>query len=73
MIQKIKELAENIFDDVVAIRRHIHKNPELSFKEHETSAYIKSILKSWKIPFTENIADTAIVVLLEGNNACLWA
>ena len=52
MIQKIKELAENIFDDVVAIRRHIHKNPELSFKEHKTSAYIKSILKSWKIPFT---------------------
>ena len=68
MIQKIKELAENIFDDVVAIRRHIHKNPELSFKEHETSAYIKSILKRWKIPFTENIADTGIVVLLEGNN-----
>ena len=55
MIQKIKELVENIFDDVVAIRRHIHKNPELSFKEHKTSAYIKSILKSWKIPFTEQI------------------
>ena len=35
MIQKIKELAENIFDDVVAIRRQIHKNPELSFKEHK--------------------------------------
>jgi amidohydrolase len=68
MINKIKELAETIFDDVVAIRRHIHKNPELSFKEHETSSYIKSILTTWGIPFTENIADTGIVVLLQGNN-----
>jgi len=69
MINKIKELAENIFDDIVTIRRHIHKNPELSFKEHETSAYIKSVLKSWGIPFVEDIADTGIVVLIEGNNA----
>ena len=68
MINKIKELAENIFDVVVEIRRNIHKNPELSFKEHKTSAYIKSVLKSWRIPFTEDIADTGIVVLLEGNN-----
>ena len=68
MISKIKELAENIFKDIVEIRRHIHKNPELSFKEYETSAYIKSVLKSWRIPFTEDIADTGIVVLLEGNN-----
>ncbi len=69
MINKIKELAESIFDEVVSIRRHLHKNPELSFKEHETSAYIKSILKSWDIPFTEDIADTGIVVLLKGNNS----
>jgi len=68
MINKIKELADNFFEDVVSIRRHIHKNPELSFKEHETSAYIKSVLTSWEIAFTEDIADTGIVVLLKGNN-----
>lgn len=68
MIDNIKQIAENIFEDVLGIRRHIHKNPELSFKEYETSAYIKSILKLWRIPFTEGIADTGIIVLLEGNN-----
>lgn len=68
MINKIKQLAESAFDEVVEIRRYIHKNPELSFKEHKTSAYIKSILNAWDIPFTEDIADTGIVVLLEGNN-----
>ncbi|MEC7646555.1 MAG: M20 family metallopeptidase [Bacteroidota bacterium] len=69
MLNKIKELAESCFDDIVSIRRHLHKYPELSFDEYKTSAYIKSILTSWKIPFTENIADTGIVVLLEGYNA----
>ena len=68
MINKIKELAETIFDETVSIRRHLHKNPELSFKEYETSAYIKSVLTSWAIPFTKDIADTGIVVLLKGNN-----
>ena len=69
MINKIKEITEEIFDDVVEIRRHIHRNPELSFVEHETSAYIKSILRGWKIPFTDNIAGTGIIVLLEGCNS----
>ena len=69
MIAKIKEQAESIFDEVVSIRRHLHKTPELSFKEHKTSAYIKSVLSAWNIPFIEDIADTGIVVLLKGNNS----
>ena len=68
MINQIKQLAESTFDEIVEIRRYIHKNPELSFNEHKTSAYIKSILTGWGISFTEDIADTGIVVLLEGNN-----
>jgi len=68
MIAKIKQLAESIFDEVVSIRRHLHKNPEISFNEYKTSAYIKSVLSAWNIPFIEDIADTGIVVLLKGNN-----
>ena len=68
MIVKIKQIAENIYDEIVAIRRHLHKNPELSFKEYKTSAYIKFVLNSWNIPYTEDIANTGIVVLLSGNN-----
>ena len=68
MINQIKQLAESTFDEIVEIRRYIHKNPELSFNEHKTSAYIKSILTGWGISFTEDIADTGIVVLLEGSN-----
>ena len=68
MIAKIKQLAESIFDEILSIRRHLHKIPELSFKEHKTSAYIKSVLITWDIHFTEDIADTGIIVLLKGNN-----
>ena len=71
MINKIKELADRIFDNIVSIRRDLHKNPELSFQEYKTSAYIKSVLTSWDIPFNEGIADTGIVVLLEGVNPSL--
>jgi amidohydrolase len=68
MIEQIKEMATGAFDEIVEIRRHLHQHPELSFHEYKTSAYIKSILTTWGIPFTENIADTGIVVLLRGNN-----
>lgn len=68
MINKIKKLADSISDEVIEIRRYIHKNPELSFKEYKTSVYIKSILQKWNIPYFDGFAKTGIVVLLEGNN-----
>lgn len=68
MIEKIKKLAEQSFEEILEIRRHIHQYPELSFQEHKTSKYIKSILEEWEIPYKDNIAKTGIVVLLEGRN-----
>tara|TARA_B100001758_G_scaffold247957_1_gene269133 strand:+ start:6154 stop:7323 length:1170 start_codon:yes stop_codon:yes gene_type:complete len=69
MINSIKRLVEENFNEIVKIRRHLHKNPELSFHEYKTSAYIKSILNKWDIPFIDDIADTGIVVVLKGKNA----
>ncbi len=42
--EKIKQLAEQHFQDIVEIRRHIHQHPELSFEEVETSLYIQEQL-----------------------------
>ncbi|MFC3561894.1 M20 metallopeptidase family protein [Pedobacter jamesrossensis] len=63
---KIKDLAENIFNDVVGYRRHIHANPELSYKEFETSLFIKDKLTKWGIEFT-SCANTGVVGLIKGN------
>ncbi|MEE2700217.1 MAG: M20 family metallopeptidase [Bacteroidota bacterium] len=65
---KIKSLSEAILPEIIEIRRHLHMYPELSFQEYETSKYIKLILNKWDISFQENIADTGIVVLINGKN-----
>lgn len=63
---KVRQLAENIHADVVKNRRHIHANPELSFQEYQTSAFVKSRLDELGIPY-QNMADTGIVALIRGN------
>ena len=68
MIDRVKELAANYSDEVVAIRRHLHQHPELSFVEFETSKYIQSKLDEWGITYEAGMVKTGIVVLIEGNN-----
>jgi len=65
--EKIASLVRNIFPDLVEIRRHLHANPELSFKEYNTSAYICSVLDKWGVPYKSGIAGTGIVANIEGN------
>jgi hippurate hydrolase len=68
MINTIKDLSENYFDEILDIRRHLHMYPELSFQEFETSKYIKEILNLWGISFTDGYVETGILVVLEGKN-----
>lgn len=63
--EKIKSLANQIFPEVIANRRHLHANPELSFEEFETSAFIQTKLDELGIPW-ENMANTGVVGLLKG-------
>lgn len=65
MKDKVQELASKIYNDVVGYRHHIHANPELSFKEFETSLFIKDKLKKWGIEYTE-MANTGVVALIKG-------
>ncbi|MEE1946087.1 M20 family metallopeptidase [Pedobacter sp. KR3-3] len=65
MKDKIQELAAQIYNDVVGYRHHIHANPELSFKEFETSMFIKDKLKKWGIDYTD-MANTGVVALIKG-------
>ncbi len=68
MKQKIQELSEKIYHDVVGYRQHIHANPELSFKEFQTSLFIKDKLDKWGIEYTD-MANTGIVGLIKGKIA----
>lgn len=65
---KISQLAEKYYDQVVDIRRYLHQNPELSFQEHQTSKYIASLLNAWNLRYKTGIANTGIECILEGKN-----
>jgi amidohydrolase len=50
----------------IAWRRHLHANPELSFEEHETSAFIEQTLRSFGDLEIERPAGTAVMARLRG-------
>lgn len=53
-------------EELIGIRHHLHAHPELSFQEHATSAYIAARLEEWGIPHKVGVADTGIVVDIQG-------
>jgi amidohydrolase len=64
---KIQSLASQYNDEFIAVRRHLHAHPELSYKEFETSQFVQSKLTEWNIPY-EVKATTGVVGLIEGTN-----
>ncbi|MGZ4034351.1 MAG: M20 metallopeptidase family protein, partial [Bacteroidia bacterium] len=66
---KLQALSKQYLSEIIAIRRHLHAHPELSFEEFNTSDFIASKLKEYGIPFRQGIVKTGIVALIEGKNA----
>lgn len=66
--EKIEALARDYYPDVQAIRHHIHANPELSFKEFQTSAFVQQELDKIGITNRRVVAGTGIVALIEGRD-----
>lgn len=67
LLQRIKELASDNFQEIKSIRRHIHQYPELSFEEYKTSDFIQSKLDEFGISYTGNVVKTGIVAIIEGD------
>ncbi len=66
MIKKIKEIANNQLGTFVNVRRHLHANPELSFKEYNTCAFIKDYLKKIGIDEVNQIGETGVLGIIKG-------
>lgn len=65
---KIKSLAKAYKKEVIANRRHLHANPELSFEEFNTAKFVKEKLQEIGITKIESKADTGWAALIEGKN-----
>lgn len=65
--KKVENLVEELFDEIIRHRRHLHQWPELSFEEKETSNYVREILKGAGIEYRSNVGGHGIVALIKGN------
>ncbi|GGD60871.1 N-acyl-L-amino acid amidohydrolase [Emticicia aquatilis] len=65
---KIKQLAKDYAAEVVANRRYLHTNPELSFQEYNTAKFVAQKLKDIGLTPQEGVANTGVVALIEGRN-----
>lgn len=48
--EKIRQLAGSMRDEVMEMRRHFHRYPELSCQEFETAAFIQRKLAEYAFP-----------------------
>lgn len=56
-------------DEMIDWRRHIHENPELSFKEYNTSDFVEEKLKSFGNIEIQRPTKTSVLGILKGDNA----
>lgn len=62
----VKKRAEELNDSIIASRRYLHQHAELSFKEHETTAYLVSELTKLGIPVTTFEDYTGCIATIQG-------
>lgn len=68
LLEKIKALSQQYSEEVIASRRHLHENPELSYEEHNTVKYVAGRLHSFGINVKEGIATTGLLAEIKGRN-----
>jgi len=64
--KKIREIIDDNFDKFVAIRRDIHRHPELGLGEFRTADKIEYHLKEWGIEVSERINKTSVIGIIKG-------
>lgn len=63
---RIQELVEEHVAATLDFRHHVHQNPELSNREHETAKLVEAHLRSLGLDVESGIAHTGVVGILTG-------
>lgn len=66
---KIGELSEKHYNEIVNHREWFHQHPETAFKEFKTANYIQKFLEKHGIEYDSGIAKTGIVGYLKGQKS----
>ena len=65
--KQIESFSEKIYDKVLGYREHLHRNPELSYKEFNTSKFVSETLSNMGIG-NSSVGDTGVVALISGDH-----
>lgn len=63
--ERIKKLAKDISDKVIADRRYLHRYPELSFGEFKTAEFIRAALSEMEVDW-QPVAQTGTIAIIKG-------
>ena len=66
LVNKVIELSNKYEKQIIQIRRQIHQNPELAFKEYKTSKLVIDELSKLGIETKTNIAETGVLGVIHG-------
>lgn len=66
MENKIKEIVNQNFEELVALREHLHRNPELSNQEYKTQQLIIDFLSKLTGVEVHKTAETGVVAIIKG-------
>lgn len=64
MISDIPGIDRALAETLTGWRRHLHRTPELSLQEHETSAFVCARLEEMQVPYTLGVGGTGVVATL---------
>ena len=67
MLINIRPEVQQIAENIITMRREIHKHPELSFKEFRTAKLVAEKLKSLGILVKEGVGKTGVVGDIKGD------
>ncbi len=66
MRERIQKLNEELFEHIVAIRRTLHRNPELAYSEWNTAKLAADALEPLGCEIRTGVAQTGVVATLRG-------
>lgn len=68
LLQAIKSGVTEFLPEMISLRQHLHKHPELSTREHNTAAFLVRKLTEYGISFKSGVAGTGIIATIAGQH-----
>jgi amidohydrolase len=66
LLQNIHHAIDELYPEMIEIRRYLHQHPELSFKEEKTATYIANFYDELGLPLEKNIGGNGVIATLIG-------